>query len=227
MREAHVRPSGTLSLKRFAGYPRATGLLTILRHGMPWFGFIAWSTAVWRLKNLPNLMRGLWRITIARVFGIPTHYGALYLTVFRGDGTVERLGLVSLRVVTTAGVNFIRDAFLNTTELETMKFHGFGTGTTAEAVGDTALVTEETTQYNPDSTRPTGSQASNGAGDYRTIGTYAPDSGATRAITEHGIFSASSAGTLLDRSKFAAVNLDSTLGDSVQATYDFVNTAGG
>lgn len=229
MRLAHVRPSGTLALQRFAGYPQATSLRTMLRHGLPWFGFVSWSTAVWRLKNTPNLLRGLWRIGIARALGIPTHYGALYLTVVRGDGSVERLGLASLRVVTTAGVNFIRDAFLNTTELENMKFHAFGTGTTAEAVGDTALVTEETTQYNPDNTRPTGSQASNGTGDYRTIGTYTPDSGATRAVTEHAIMSqaATGGGTCLDRSKFAAVNLDSTAGDSLQATYDFVATAGG
>jgi hypothetical protein len=128
--------------------------------------------------------------------------------------------------VTTAGVGFIVDAFQNILELEIMKYHGIGTGGTAEAVGDTALVTELSTGYNPDNTRATGSLTEGaGANVFRTVGTNTVDS--SPAITEHGIFSqaATGGGTLLDRSLFSAVNLVS--GDSLQSTYDLTFTSGG
>lgn len=138
---------------------------------------------------------------------------------------VRPLGLASLRVVTTAGVNFIVDAFQNSVELEILKYHGIGTGTNAEAAADTALQTELTTQYNPNDTRATGSLTEGASANiYRTVGTNTVD-GAV-AITEHGIFSqaATGGGTLLDRSVFSADNLSS--GDSLQTTYDLTLTAG-
>jgi hypothetical protein len=159
---------------------------------------------------------------------MPVVYGGCYLQLTRADGTVVPYGLASLRVVTTAGATKLVD-FLRAldTIAANFKFHGFGTGGTAEAVGDTGLVTEETTQYVVDNTRPTGSQTNNGATVYRTVGTYSPDSGTSpRPITEHGVFSASSSVSLLDRSLFSVVNLV-TNADSLQATYDFtVNTGG-
>ena len=224
MHEGSTAPTGDLTLRRIPGYPlefkpRSIALALPSRS-------LDHEVNAWRRANTRNVLRGYWRHLAANRLGVGHFTGLLYLTVHRGDGTRLNLGLASMRVVTTAGCTFIRDAFGNTTELETMKYHGFGTGTTAEATGDTALVTELTTQYATDSTRPTGSQTTNGTTVYRTIATLTPDSGGTIAITEHGVFSAASAGTLLDRSKFSAVNLDSTNGDSLQATYDFTITAG-
>lgn len=188
------------------------------------------SVNAWRKSNLKNLRRGMKKVLLARSLKIPTVYGQLFLTVIRGDGSVELLGLASMRLVTTVGVKYIADDFNNgATDVSTMKFHGFGTGGTAEAVGDTALVTEETTQYNPDNTRPTGTQASATVttnATYTTVATYSPDSGGTRAITEHGIFSANTAGTLLDRSLFSVVNLVAAA-DSLQATYVLTLNSGG
>jgi len=46
------------------------------------------------------------------------------------------------------------------------------------------------------------------------------------ASTEHGIFSAASAGTLWDRSKFTAINLVAG-SDSLQTQYDMTASAGG
>lgn len=146
---------------------------------------------------------------------------------FGGDAL--DLGLASTHVVTTAGVNFIVDAFQNSVEVENLRYHGFGTGTNAEATGDTALQTEETTQYNPDNTRPTGTLTEGASANiFRTVATYSPDSGGTRAITEHGIFSqaATGGGTLLDRSVFSVVNLVAG-SDSLQATYELTFSAGG
>jgi nitrous oxidase accessory protein NosD len=142
--------------------------------------------------------------------------GRLYAEVIRRDGTRKRFGLVSTRVVTTAGVNAIVDAFQNTVELENFKFHGMGTGSTAENASDTALVTEV-------ETRATGSQTEGASANiYRTVGTITAT--ASRAVVEHGIFSASSAGTLLDRSVFSVINLAN--GDSIQFTYDLTLPAG-
>lgn len=204
---------------------RELSVAEIVTYGFPQSG-VSRKVNDWRLRNLPNLMRGVRRVLAARTLNLPTMYGSLYLRVVRGSGGIEDLGLVSMRVVTTAGVGYIVDAFQNSVELENMKFHGFGTGTTAEASSDTALVTELTTQYATDSTRPTGSTTEGASANiYRSVGTLAPDSGSP-AITEHGLFSASSAGVLFDRSKFSAVNLDTTAGDSLVATYDATFPAG-
>jgi hypothetical protein len=135
-------------------------------------------------------------------------------------------GVVSRKVITTAGVNYLTGCFNNATNnIALFKYHGIGTGSTAEAIGDTALVTELTTEYNPNSTRATGSQA-NSTNTYTTVGTNTLDSG-TPALREHGVFSASSAGTLWDRTLFASITLDGTAGDGLQSTYTLTCSAGG
>lgn len=181
----------------------------------------------YRLKNMSNIWRGLWRIVAARVLGISHSYGVLRAKIIRGDGTSVPIGVISYRVVTTAGVGYLVDTLQNLTEPENFKYHGFGIGTAAESSSDTALGTELTTEYQTNSTRPTGTQTEGaGANIYRTVGTLTPDSGGVLAITEHAVFSASSAGTCLDRSKFSAVNLDSANGDSLQVTYELTLPAG-
>jgi hypothetical protein len=171
------------------------------------------------------------RVVAARLLRVPHMYGVLWLQKVGPDGTTVDYGLASLRVVTTAGVRYICDdmnAATGSADATNFKFHGFGTGTTAEAAADTALVTELTTQYAVDNTRPTGSQASatvSANATYTTVATLSPDTGGTIAITEHGIFSATSAGTLLDRSVFSAVNLVAG-SDSLQATYVFTLASG-
>jgi hypothetical protein len=124
-------------------------------------------------------------------------------------------------------VQFLIDAMQNLTEAEAFKYHGWGTGTTAESAAQTALVTELTTEY-VGNTRVVGTQIEGAAANvYRSAASLAPDSGGVLAITEHGLFSAASAGTLLDRTKFAAVNLDSANGDQLTSTYDFTLPSGG
>jgi hypothetical protein len=205
----------------------------VTRYGFPRRG-LSDEVNEWRASNVRRLINPTRKILKAmrqQRHGapiIPVH-GRLWLTVFR-DGEPIPLGLASLRLVTTAGVTFIATRMFDAaTTIGGFDFHGFGTGVTAEAIGDTALVTEETTQYNPDSTRPTGTPTNPSANVYRTVGTYSPDSGTNpRPITEHGIFSqaATGGGTLLDRSLFSVVNLVPAA-DSLQATYDFTLPAGG
>lgn len=134
------------------------------------------------------------------------------------------LGLAGLRVVTTVGVGYIVDAFQNTTELENMKFHGLGTGSTAEDVSDTALVTELTTEYTGN-VRATGTTTEGASANiFRTVATNTLDGTPGAALREHGVFSASSAGVLLDRTVYAAITLSS--GDGLQTTYDLTLTPG-
>ena len=71
----------------------------------------------WRWRNLPNLARGFVKVALARLMRVPHFYGALQLAIVRADGSIVNLGLASLRVVTTAGVNFIVDAFQNSVGL--------------------------------------------------------------------------------------------------------------
>lgn len=145
-----------------------------------------------------------------------TPVGRLYATHISTAGNRTALGLVSTKVVTTAGVNYIATAFTAGATIANFKYHGSGTGVAAEAIGDTALGTEV-------GTRGTGTQVIGGAANiYRTVCTLSYTS--TLAITEHGILSASSAGTLLDRSVFAAINVIN--GDSVEFTYDLTLPAG-
>lgn len=186
----------------------------------------------WHLKNRTRwtFIIGLIYNWLAKQFsaltGIPTITSELALRLFKANGEVIDYGVVSRRVVTDAGVAFLVDDWDNNgQDISTLNFHGMGTGTTAEAAGDTALVTESTTALNPDSTRATGTRSQPAANQYRTVGTLTFD--ASAAITEHGIFSqaATGGGTLWDRSVFSAINVAS--GDSIQATYTCTVSSGG
>lgn len=192
------------------------------------------------LRALPHVPRDLALELVDRISSAGVIESSLRLRVVRGLGLAragvipwaeiieEDHGLVSCRVVTNAGVGFIVDAFQNSVELENMRFHGIGTGTNAEAAGDTALQTELTTQYNPDNTRATGSTTEAAANIYQTVGTNTLDSG-TPAITEHMILSqaATGGGVGLDRSVFSAINLNGANGDGLQSDYRLTITAGG
>lgn len=224
-----AQASGTLTLVKHGRAPRIVpaSLDAILQYAMPRRGLPS-AVNTWRVRNLPNILREAKRLLLARmVLGTTMPYGALWHKVVRGDGQVLELGLASLRLVTDLGVAYIIDAMQNITEAEAFKYHGWGVGTTAEAANQTALVTELTTEY-VGNTRVVGTQIEGATANiYRSAATLAPDSGGVLAITEHGLFSAAAAGTMLDRSKFAAVNLDSANGDQLTSTYDFTLPSGG
>jgi hypothetical protein len=217
--------SGSLSLDIRRGGPREpekVSLRKILRQAMPNTGNR--EIDAYRFRNMPNVLRGLGTIAIARKVGAPTFFGVVSHTITRASGEVVDLGVVSCRVVTTTGCGFIVDAFQNLVELENMKYHGFGTGSNAESSANTPLHTELTTEYATNNTRPTGTTTEASATVYRTVATLSPD--ASVSITEHGIFDQASnaGGVLLDKSLFTAIALVS--GDSLATTYDLTFTAG-
>ena len=71
--------------------------------------------------------------------------------------------------------------------------------------------------------RVAGTQDNGTSKHYKSVATIPFTS--TLAITEHGLFSASTSGTLWDHSVFAAINVVS--GDSIQFTYDLTINDGG
>ena len=228
-RERHIHVGGGAG--RIAPeWPLDPTLREAVKHGLPrpGLGTLPDGTAIWRwrARNRANLWRGLRQLMWARVHGIPMHYGALYLDLIDAEGRSTPIGLASLRVVTTAGVSAIVDAFQNTVELETFIYHGFGTGGAAEATSNTGLTTELTTEYAVDNTRPTGTATENGATVFRSVATLDPDSAVT--ITEHMLASqaATGGGILMDRSLFTGVGVAAS-GDTLQATYDLTFTPGG
>jgi hypothetical protein len=166
------------------------------------------------LKNLPHRLRG-WRAEVQKALrvGVNTE---LRIRVLRSTGAIEDLGLVSRRVITDTGVAYLVDAMQNLTEPENFNWHGSGTGAAAEAVGNTALGAEV-------GTRVAGTQSEPASNQYRTVAPL--NYTTTSAITEHGIFSAITTGTLLDRSVFSAINVVN--GDSIQFTYTLTINSGG
>ena len=159
------------------------------------------------LKVFRNCERDEHGVTLLDAFGVPLSFNR-----------VEDLGLVGRRVITTVGVNYLATCFTNTAEVEAINWHEYGTGVTAEAVGQTALITPSGVA------RVSGTQSTPGSTNiYRSVATTAFTS--ALAIAEHGIFTAVTAGTLFDRTLFAAINVIN--GDSIQGTYDLTLPSGG
>ena len=144
--------------------------------------------------------------------------GALSIRVIRKDGTIEDKGVVARKVVTTAFVNKLVDAFQAAAYINTWKYHDSGIGVVAENITDTALGTP------CGDARDSGTQVEGASANiYKTVATHTY--AATFAITEHGVFDAATVGTLMDRSKFSAINVNN--GDKIEFTYELTCTAGG
>jgi hypothetical protein len=154
--------------------------------------------------------------------GSVTMAGRLDAVLLKADGRRIDLGLLGRRVVTTAGVNFLRDDFnAGSTEITSMNFHDSGTGAVAEAVGDTDLGTPA-----GPITRATGVQSAPATKQYRSVGviTYA----GALTITEHGLFNQAARGggtTLWDRTVFAGIAVVGS--DAIQFTYTLTINDGG
>lgn len=125
--------------------------------------------------------------------------GYWYVTLYGPGGEVKDRREGS-NVVTTVGKEFLA-SFLNSAAAGaatfTCKYVGIGTGTTPEAAADTALGTE--------AARHTGTVSYLSGQIYQVTATFATGLG-TGAITEYGLFSSSSAGTILSRDTEDAIN---------------------
>lgn len=186
----------------------------------------------WRVRNsmrwlyIWGLISTLLAKALTKVTGFVTLTSELRLKLIHADGSWEDYGVVARRLVTDAFVAFVVDDWDGgANDISLFNYHGCGTGVTAEAANQTALVTESTTALNPDSTRATGTKSQPSANVMQTVGTATFD--ASAAITEHAVFTqaATGGGTMMDRSLFTAVNVVS--GDSIQFTYQLTLNSGG
>jgi len=146
-------------------------------------------------------------------------WGFLSARVFRRDGSmfVEDKGLLSVRLVTTDFADYLVDALQDSANgtMDAFSWHASGTDNTAESNTDSSLVTEV-------ESRVDGSQVEGSATNiYQTVGTISYT--ASYTITEHGIFTASTGGTMMDRSVFSGISV--TDGDSIEFTYELTVNA--
>lgn len=177
----------------------------------------------WRLNNWRrwDFILGLFTEYAGRALykttGAPVFVGKLK-AVHWHNGRPTDYGTVSRRVVTTAFCEFLVDQLIaESSVIGDFKFHDSGVGTTAAVIGDTDIETTD------GESRATGTQVESTSVIYESVGTITYTS--TKAITEHGLFNASTGVTLCDRHVFAAINVVNT--DSIQFTYDLTCTAGG
>ena len=125
------------------------------------------------------------------------------LTIAVNDEIVQE----TKNLVVTAGKNFVASRMKDTTKAA-MTHMAVGTGTTAAAAGNTTLVSET------DRNALTSTTVTNNAIAY--VATWAAGD-ATAALTEAGIFNASSGGDMLCRTVFSVVNKGAS--DSMTITW--------
>ncbi len=131
--------------------------------------------------------------------------------VLRGpDGTVKHQQQIS-NLITTVGRNALVDLWDDGTTKPTHM--AIGTGTNAAASGDTTLQTE--LDRNALTSRTVSTNV------LTMVGDWAAGDG-TGAITEAGVLSASSSGTLFSRAVFSVVN--KAAGDTLQITWTYTLT---
>ena len=123
--------------------------------------------------------------------------GDVKIDIIGADGTVTDTREIK-NLVVTSGKTFIASRMVGAAST-IMGFMELGTGTTAAAVGDTALQTVIS-----------GSRVALTSGTASTnVVTYVasfPAGTGTGAVTEAGVFNAASAGTMLCRTVFSVVN---------------------
>jgi hypothetical protein len=120
-------------------------------------------------------------------------------------------------VVTNAGVNLLAADWTNTTAtLQLMNYHDTGTGTLVPHISDTVM------QLPTGMTRGIGNQG-NSVNIYTTVADVSFTS--TFLITEWGLFSAPSSGTMWDHKTWSGTSVNN--GDILQFVYQLSITSGG
>lgn len=134
--------------------------------------------------------------------------GRFLVELFDQNGKRKDLRIVE-NVIVTVGKAFLANWLTAGAQSDYfMRYIGVGTGTNAASASDTGLQTEL-------STRSAGA-LTNTTNVWQNQATFGPGVD-TGAITEAGIFSASSGGTMFARQTFAVVN--KAAGDSLQITW--------
>jgi len=134
--------------------------------------------------------------------------GHIKFELFDEAGNLKEVKEIN-NVVVTVGKNYLATWLTAATQADYfMRYIGLGTGTNAANASDTTLQTEL-------STRVAGTLTPS-ANVWQNVASFGPGVN-TGAITESGIFSASSSGTMFARQTFAVINKGA--GDSLQVTW--------
>lgn len=134
--------------------------------------------------------------------------GRINFKLFGADGKLKDEREIN-NVVVTVGKNYLATWLTAATQADYfMRYIGLGTGTNAANASDTTLQTEL-------SSRVAGTLTPS-SNVWQNVASFGPGVD-TGAITESGIFSASSAGTMFARQTFAVINKGA--GDSLQVTW--------
>jgi hypothetical protein len=132
------------------------------------------------------------------------------MLTLRGDVLIEKNGVVveeKKNLIVQVGKNFLANALI-ASSTSPFTHMAIGTGTTAASLSDTSLTSELA--------RQAFTSSSAAANVVTLVTTYAAGTG-TGAITEAGIFNASSSGTLFSHVVFSAINKGSA--DSLTITW--------
>jgi len=125
--------------------------------------------------------------------------GEWFMTLYGAPGEIKQQ-VSGHNVITEGGKSFIA-AFFNSASTAastfTMRYIGIGTDATAEAASNTALGTEVA--------RISGTVSEEANAIFRVVATF-PSGTGTGAITEYGLFSSSTNGTMLSRDTEAVIN---------------------
>jgi len=133
--------------------------------------------------------------------------------------------LVISNLIPTVGVSGIAARINGSGSPDAYTYVALGLGTTGAADANTQLESEITTSGGARASASVTLQTTDTSGDTAQLqNTFNFTAGGTFAITESGVLNAASAGTLLARQVFSAINVAS--GDSLQVTWKFdVDTA--
>ncbi len=135
--------------------------------------------------------------------------GHINFKLFDANGNLKEEKDIK-NVVVTVGKAFLATWLAAATQSDYfMKYVGLGTGTTAASASDTTLQTEL-------ATRATATVSAPGGAVWQSLSSFGAGVN-TGAITEAGIFSASTSGTLMARQVFSAISKGAS--DSLQVTW--------
>lgn len=148
------------------------------------------------------------------------YFSALQALHFTQNGEIKGAYDLGSGVVTNVGVIYMSQAMTGASSaINNFNYHDSGTSTDAAAVTDTSVTLSSGIPG-----RATGSQTCPTTGQYRTVATQTYTSGGV-PISEWGLFSQVTGGTLWDRKTFGTITVAN--GDSIQFTYSLTIVAGG
>lgn len=138
----------------------------------------------------------------------PKLKGHIKFELFDANGALKETREID-NVVVTVGKNYLANWLTQATQADYfMRYIALGTGTTPATASDTAL----------DATLPTrvAGTLSSASNVWQNVASFGPGVN-TGAVTESGIFSDSSGGTMLARQVFAVINKD--VNDTLSVTW--------